>query len=243
MLVVLHHAGKVRADFHAGNDPAAIHVERPDQGAGPILYRRLDHPGIGHGPQRYAAMHPAGGDDDGLSGPDVNRDAAVVNIAILPKAFQPRAGFGVHPRRIAGFDPQNPARERLLPDQLIHVAVEHEPNALLPGAELHGPRYGETAPDPPWCANRVARPPRKGAHWIEGRMPLPCGITSVLRRYRSRSDVGLVCELHHGSRGPGAGNPAALMRAVDASEADVIVHHELSGFGRVIGPGTMRSEE
>src|SRR6266851_6549277 len=164
VLVVLHHAREVRADFHAGDDPAAVHVERPDQGAGPVLDRRLDHPRIGHGPQRNAAVHAAGGDDDGLPGPDVNRLGALVDVAILPEAFQTRAGFGMHSRRVAGLDPQNAARERLLPDELIHMAVEHEPNALLPGAELHGPRDGETAPDPPWRANRLSRAPGSGTH-------------------------------------------------------------------------------
>src|ERR1700704_1522966 len=182
MLVVLHHAREVRADFHAGDDPAAVHVERPDEGAGPVLDRRLDHPRIGHGPQRHTAMHAAGGDDDGLSRPDVNRLGALVNIAILPEAFQTRAGFRVHPRRILGFDSQNPARERLLPDELIHMAVEDEPNALLPGAELQGPRDDETAVDPSWCAKRFCRGSGNGTHWIEGRMPLRCGIPSVLWR-------------------------------------------------------------
>ena len=137
MLVVLHHAGEVRADFHAGDDPAAIHVERPDQGARPILDRRLAHPRIEHGAQVHIAMHAAGGDDDGLSRPDVDRFGTLVDVAVLPKTFQTRAGLGIHPRRIAGLDPQHPARERLLPDQLIDMAVEHEADALLPGTEFH----------------------------------------------------------------------------------------------------------
>ncbi len=36
-----------------------------------------------------------------------------------------------------------------------------------------------------------------------------------------------------------AGHPSALMGAVDAREADVIVHHELPGLGSVVGPGAM----
>src|SRR6266849_9837309 len=109
MLVVLHHAGEVRADFHTGNDPAAIHIEWPDQGAWSVLDRRLDHPGIGHGPQVHVAMHAAGGDDDGPPRPDVNRRGVLVDIAILPEAFEPRAGFGVHSRRVARLDPEHPA--------------------------------------------------------------------------------------------------------------------------------------
>src|SRR5215470_14012196 len=240
MLVVLHHACEVCADFHAGDDPAAIHVERPDQGTGPVLDRRLDHPRIEHGPQVHVAMHAAGGDDDGLPRPDVNRLGALVDVAVLPEAFQTHAGFGMHPRTIAGFDPEHPARERLLTDQLIHMAVEHELGALLPGAELKRPCYGETAPDPPWCADRVSRAPGKGTHWIEGRMPLRCGISPILWRYRSRFYVGLVRQLHHGPGGPGAGHAAALMGTVDPPEADVIVHHESPGLRRVVGPGAMK---
>ena len=239
MLVVLHHAGEVRADLHAGDDPAAVHVERPDQGTGPILDRRLDHPRIDHGPQRHAAMHAAGGDDDGLPGPDVNRLGALVDVAVLPEAFQTRARFRVHPRRVAGFDPENPARERLLPDELVHVAVEDEPDALLPGAELQRPRDGETAIDPARCAERLRAAAGNGAHRVEGRMPLRRGISPVLRRQRAGLDVGLVGHLHDGPGGPGAGHPAALMGAVDPREPDVIVHHELPDLGRVVGPGAM----
>ena len=71
-------------------------------------------------------------------------------------------------------------------------------------------------------------------------MPLAFGIAAVLRRDRAGLDVGLVGELHHGPGGPGAGHAAALMGAVDAREADVVVHHELPGLGRVVGPGAMQ---
>src|SRR5262249_4626851 len=96
MVVVLHHAREVRADFHAGDDPAAVHVEWADQGARPVLDRRFDHPGIGHGPQVHVAMHAAGGDDDGPPRPDVYSRGALVDIAVLPEAFEPRSGLGVH---------------------------------------------------------------------------------------------------------------------------------------------------
>src|SRR5713101_8465243 len=120
------------------------------------------------------------------------------------------------------------------------MAVEHEPNALLPGAELQGPCDGKTAPDPPRRADRFSRAARNGAHGIEGRVPLPCEISAILRRYRARFYVGLVGKLHHGPRGPGAGHPSALMGAVDPREADVVVHHELPGLGSIVGPGTVK---
>src|SRR5580704_14589458 len=98
--------------------------------------RRLDHARIDHGAQRHHALHAARRDDHGLPGADVNRLGALVDIAVLPETFEPRAGFGMHPRRIAGLDPDHPARERLLADELNHVAIEHEPHALLARAEL-----------------------------------------------------------------------------------------------------------
>src|SRR6266446_3548960 len=120
------------------------------------------------------------------------------------------------------------------------MAVEQEPNAFLPGAELQRPGDGKTAPDPSRRADRFSGAARNGAHGIEGRVPLAGEIASVLRRYRPRLDVGLVGELHHRSRGPGAGHPAALMGAVDPREADVVVHHELPGLGGIVGPGAMK---
>src|SRR5258708_12817128 len=98
MVVVLHHAGEVRPDFHAGDDPAAVHVERPDQGARPVFDRRLDHPGVGHGPQVDIAMHAAGGDDDGPPGPDVDPLCPPFHIALPPTAFPPSPPPRVHLR-------------------------------------------------------------------------------------------------------------------------------------------------
>src|SRR5215468_4183552 len=118
MLIVLHHAGEVRADFHAGDDAAAVHAEWPDERAGPALERRLDHPRINHRAQRNAALQTAGRNDDGLARPDVDRLGALVDVAVAPEAFQALAALGIHPWRVARFHSQNPAREWHLPDQL-----------------------------------------------------------------------------------------------------------------------------
>ena len=201
MLVVLRHAGEVRANSHAGADPAAVHGERSHQRARPVLDRRLDHARIDHGPQRHAALHAAGGDDHGLARPDVNRPGTLVDIAVAPVAFQSRAGFGIHARRIAGFDAHHPAGERHLPDELVHVAVEHELDALLSGAELQRPRDGETAIDPAGRAKIVGWRAGNDAHRIERRMPLLGRIAAILGRYRARLDVGLVGDLHDRPRG------------------------------------------
>src|SRR5262249_45749413 len=112
-------------------------------------------------------MHAAGGDDNRLPSPDVNRLGALVDIAIAPETFQALAGFGIEPRRVARLHSQNPARERHLPDQFIHVAVEHEPDALLPSTELERPRDDEAAVDPTWRAKRVRRAAGDDAHRIK----------------------------------------------------------------------------
>src|SRR5262252_347578 len=120
------------------------------------------------------------------------------------------------------------------------MAVEHEPNALVPGTELHGSRDGKPAPDPPRRADRIARAPRNGTHGIERRMPLTCEIAPVFRRNCPCLDVGSVRKLHHGSGRSRTGHPSALMGAIDPCEANVVVHHELPGLGSVVGPGTMK---
>jgi hypothetical protein len=68
---------------------------------------------------------------------------------------------------------------------------------------------------------------------------LRCGIAAILRRQRAGLDVGLVGELHDGARGAAARHAAALMRAVDPGKPHVIVHHELPGLGRIVGPGAV----
>src|SRR6516225_3085982 len=107
MLIVLHHAREVRADLHASDDSAAIHVEWPDERARPVLDRGLDHARIDHGPQRNAAMHAAGGDDDGAPRPDMNCFSALIDVAVLPEAFKTCAGLRMHSRRIARTRPPN----------------------------------------------------------------------------------------------------------------------------------------
>src|SRR5215469_2256923 len=240
MLIVSHHAGEVRANLHSGDDSAAIHVERADERARPVLDRGLDHARIDHGPQRNTAMHAAGGDDDGAPRPDMNRFGALVDVAVLPEAFESCAILRVHSRRIAGLDSENPAAERLLADELIHMAVEHEPHALLASAEFERSGDDEAAVDPSRRSDRVARAAGYLPHGAEGRMPLAHRVAAVLRRHRASLDVGLVRELHDGPRRTGARHAAALVRAVDARETDVIVHHELPDLWRVVGPRPMQ---
>ena len=181
----------------------------------------------------------AGTDDDRLLRADVDRGSALVGVAVLPEAFQTRARIGVEPWCVAGLDSQNPAGELLLADDLIHMAVEDEFDALFPGAELQASRQAEATVYPPWRANRRCRNPGSYTHWIEARVPLLFGVSSILRRQRARLDVGLGGELQHGLGHPRAGHSAAKMGAVDPRKSDVILQLELPGQRSVVGPGTM----
>src|SRR5437773_4226521 len=82
----------------------------------------------------------SGADDDRLASPDVDRLGTIVDVAVLPEAFQTSTGLRIEPRRIAGPDTHNAARELLLANNLIHVAVEYEPHTFFTSAELQTPR-------------------------------------------------------------------------------------------------------
>src|SRR5262249_14306662 len=108
-----------------------------DQRARTVFDRGLGHARIHHHAHRDAAVHAAGGDDDSLAGADVDHFATLVDIAVLPEAFEPRAGFRMHPRRVVGLHSDHATGERPLANELIHVAVEHEAHA--PPARLDIP--------------------------------------------------------------------------------------------------------
>src|SRR5262249_47219748 len=131
VLIVLHHAGEAGADPHAGADAAAVHVERPDERARPVFDRGLGHARVHHHPHRDAAVHAAGRDNYGLAGADIDQVGALIDIAVLPEAFEPRASLWMHARRVAGLDPDDAAGEGPLANELVHMAVEHEAHALL----------------------------------------------------------------------------------------------------------------
>src|SRR5437773_6865016 len=67
----------------------------------------------------------SGADDDRLASPDVYRLGTIIDVAVLPEAFQTSSGLRIEPRRIAGPDTHNAARELLLANNLVHVAVEY----------------------------------------------------------------------------------------------------------------------
>ena len=133
---VLLHPREVRADPHAGDDAAGVLAARAQQRPAARHEGGLSPRRIEHAAELRIGPVAAGADDDRLAGPDEDRFRAVVDIAVLPEALQTRTGLRVESRRIARPDTNHPARELLLPDDLVHVAVEDELDALFPGAEL-----------------------------------------------------------------------------------------------------------
>ena len=89
------------------------------------------------------AIVSASADDDRLARPDRDGQPFVLDQALGPFAAGEFAiadelltSFRVAPRRVARPDTEDPARELALADDLVHVAVEHELDALLLGAQL-----------------------------------------------------------------------------------------------------------
>src|SRR5690606_25295696 len=124
-------------------------------------------------------------------------------------------------RRVMRLDAQNAARERLLADQLVEVAVQHELNALLARRELERPRERDAVAD-----RTGAYEARRDVHLHRRERARPLGIREarVLRRDRAGLDVGRVAEHQETDAAPSARHAAAGMRAVDAREADVVLH-------------------
>src|SRR5690606_17692145 len=79
---------------------------------------------------------------------------------------------------------------------------------------------------------------RRDVHLHRRERARPLGIREarVLRRDRAGLDVGLVAEHQETDAAPSARHAAAGMRAVDAREADVVLHQELAGRRTVLGP-------
>src|SRR5262245_25436348 len=181
VLVVLHHASKVCADIHAGDDPACILAMRPKQGDECLLERIHVQSRIEHGANLAIVQMAAGTDDDCLSGADGDGGGALVGVAVVPEAFEACAGLGSDPWRIAWLDSENPAGELPLADDFIHVAVQHEPHAFFPSAEFQAPRQAETAVDAARRPDGPGRNPGSLTHRIEARVPLLVRVSPVLR--------------------------------------------------------------
>src|SRR5690606_21494388 len=72
---------------------------------------------------------------------DVHDLAPLLNVAFAPVALQQFAGLGMAARRVARLDAEDATVERLLANQLLERAAQHEANAFLARRELE--RAGE----------------------------------------------------------------------------------------------------
>src|SRR5262249_50181213 len=241
--VGLEKTAEARPDLHAGQDAARVLVERTHQ-AGAVLHRRFAHPRVETGAEGNVAHIATGPHDHCPASADVDDLLSFVDIAVAPVALQPFAGHGTDARRVACLDTDNPAGIATLADDFVHVPVEHEPDASLAGGVFNGAGDDEAAPYAVGSTKGVG--PRAGATadlraGVEGLLSFPRGAAGVCRGDGPRLDVRLGAELHDRTSGPGLGHAAALVGTANARKANVVVHQELAGRSRVVGPPALVS--
>src|SRR5262249_20246976 len=241
--VGLEKTAEARPDLHAGQDAARVLVERTHQ-AGAVLHRRFAHPRVETGAEGNVAHIATGPHDHCPASADVDDLLSFVDIAVAPVALQPFAGHGTDARRVACLDTDNPAGIATLADDFVHVPVEHEPDASLAGGVFNGAGDDEAAPYAVRSTKGVG--PRAGAPGVRGAgfeefFSSPLLAAGVCRRVRPRLDVRLGAELHDRRSRPGLGHAAALVGTANARKANVVVHQELAGRSRGVGPPPLGS--
>ena len=148
-----------------------------------------------------------------------------------PSRVQPRTGLRIESRRIAGADTENPARERLLPDDLVHVPIEDELDAFLASAELQRPgKCGAVR------TSARARDLGSVIHWPWRKVARPRVRDSrILLRNGSLLDVRRAA-FHEEAHSPSGPRQAAIaVRAGDAAHTHVVRHQEFPGGVAVVG--------
>ena len=165
---------------------------------------------------------------------DAHDVAPLVDVAVLPEALHELARLGMLPRRVARLDADDSARRRLRANELVERAVQHELHALLARREFERPRERGAVAERagPDDAARVVH-----LHRGEGARALGIGLARVRGRDRAGLHVRLVAEREEADRAARARHAAARVRAVDAREADVVVHEELPRGSAILGPG------
>src|SRR3989442_500344 len=136
---VLLHPCEVRSDPHGGDDAAGVLPPRSQQGPAAGHESRLSECRVEHAAELRIGAMTSGADDDRLASPDVYRLGTIVDVAVLPEALQTSSGLRSEPRRIAGPDTHNAARELLLANNLVHVAVEYEPHTFFTSGKIQAP--------------------------------------------------------------------------------------------------------
>src|SRR5213593_2007623 len=233
---VLLHPCEVRSDPHAGDDAAGVLTPRSQQGPAAGHESRLSECRVEHAAELRIGAMTSGADDDRLASPDVYRLGTIIDVAVLPEAFQTSSGLRIEPRRIAGPDTHNAARELLLANNLVHVAVEYEPHTFLTSGKLQAPGKCRAV-----CARAFAGDEASVLHhtWREVTRAY-LRDSGILFRDRSLLDVRRGAFHQEGYSPPRARHSAIAVRSEYPAKADVIRHEEFSSGGAVVGVGPMK---
>src|SRR5262245_19375496 len=233
---VLLHPCEVRPDPHSGDDPAGVLAARSQQGPAARHESRLSERRVEHAAKLRIGPVTSGANDDRLPSPDVYRLGTIVDVAVLPEALQTSTGLWIEPRRIAGPDTHNAARELLLANNLIHVAVEYEPHTFFTSAELQTPRQCRAV-----RARAFAGDEASVLHhtWLEVTRT-DATDSGILFRDCSLLDVRSGAFHQEGHSPPRAGHSSIAVRSEYPAKADVIRHEKFSSGGAVVGVGPMQ---
>src|SRR5947208_943990 len=230
---VLLHPREVRPDPHSGDDPAGVLTARSQEGPTTGYKSRLSECRIEHAAELRIGPMTSGADDDRLARSDVYRLGAIVDVAVLPEALQTSSGLRIEPRRIAGPDTHNAARELLLANNLVHVAVEDEPHTFFTSGKFQAPGKCRAV-----CARAFAGDEASVFHhtWREVTRAY-LRDSGILFRDRSLLDVRSGAFHQEGHSPPRARHSAIAVGSEYPAKADVIRHEEFSSGGAVVGVG------
>src|SRR5205814_2806979 len=196
---------------------------------------RLSESRIEHAEELRVGPMTSSANDDCVASPDVYRFRAVVDVAVLPEALQTSPVLRIEPRRIAGPDTHNAARELLLANNLVHVAVQDEPHTFFTSGKLQAPGKCRAV-----CARAFAGDEASVLHhtWREVTRAY-LRDSGILFRDRSLLDVRSGAFHQEGHSPPCARHSAIAVGSEYPAEADVIRHEEFSSGGAVVGVGPM----
>src|SRR2546427_2009555 len=209
---------------------------RSQQGPAAGHESRLSECRVEHAAELRIGAMTSGADDDRLASPDADRLGTIVDVAVLPEALQTSSGLRSEPRRIAGPDTHNAARELLLANNLVHVAVEYEPHTFFTSGKLQAPGKCRAV-----CARAFAGDEGSVLHhtWREVTRAY-LRDSGILFRDRSLLDVRSGAFHQEGHSPPRARHSAIAVGSEYPAKADVIRHEEFSSGGAVVGVGPMK---
>src|SRR5205809_2889354 len=233
---VLLHSRQIRSNPHSGDDAARVLTARSQKRPPTGHESRLPPRRVEHAAKLWIGPVTSGANDDRLAGPDVYRLCSIVDIAVLPETLQTSPGLWIGPRRIAGPDSYNAARELLLANNLVHVAVEYEPHTLFTSAELQTPRQRRAVRARAFAGDEASVLHHTWREVTRTRARDP----GILFRDRSLLDVRGGTFHEEGHSTPRARHAAIAVRSEYPAKADVIRHEEFSSGGAVVGVSPMQ---